>query len=533
MEKNNPLRKLVKRDCRKAMLPTAIVYTVGDLLGSILTVYTAGILGSFADAVLNLDMEGGMNSFWLLLFCLAVNLFVVPLIGMIGEVIMFGNSLRHERYCVGRFLDKMYENVSAMEPGESQYRISDDPTDLRCDWVELVENLVIIPVTLVYLLYSSLRISVLFTVLTLSISALKLVVPAVTKKTLAKYKIKDKQYKTTLRAYEMEMTEKPHMIRLYGMKKAVIARLDRLYMEYFHKVVKKNSRYKTIADSILSMLDTVCVLLILFVGALMVSFGAITAGGVAAMVGYFGIYNTLISKIDSMIRTFPNYQNDIERVTELYSHEEKQEGESIGDACIVEAKDLGFCYAKQPVFRDVAFSVRKGDKFAITGANGSGKSTLILLLCGLLGNYTGSIKINGRELRALNPQAWRKHFAFVQQDPYLFEGSVMENIRIGNPAAGEEEIKAVMEKLGILYLADRIVAAHDRSLSGGEMQRISIARALLKGSSLLIFDEPSNNLDADTTKWIADFIRECEETVIFITHDQALKQVSDHVLCLE
>lgn len=533
MGKNNPVRRLVKRDCRKAMLPTAIIYTMGDLLGSLLTVYTAGILGSFADAVLKLDIEGGMKSFWLLLFCLAVNLLAVPLIGMIGEVFMFGNSLCHERYCMGRFLDKTYENVSSMEPGEVQYRIEEDPIDLQCDWVELVENIVIIPVTLVYLLYSSLRISVPFTALTLAISALKLVVPAVTKKTLAKYQIQDKEYKTTLRAYEMEMTEKPHMIRLYGMKKSVIARLDGLYMEYFHKVVKKNSRYKTIADSILSVLDTVCVLMILFVGAVMVSCGAITAGSVAAMAGYFGVYNTLISKIDSVIRTVPNYQNDIERVIELYSHEEKHEGESIGDARVIEAKGLGFCYGEQPVFRDVAFAVRKGDKFAVTGANGSGKSTLILLLCGLLRNYTGSVKINGRELRDLNPQIWRKHFAFVQQDPYLFEGSVMENIRIGNPAAGEEEIKTVMEKLGILYFADRTVSAHDKSLSGGEKQRISLARALLKGSSLLIFDEPSNNLDADTTKWIADFIRECEKTVIFISHDQALKQISDHVLCLE
>lgn len=119
-------------------------------------------------------------------------------------------------------------------------------------------------------------------------------------------------------------------------------------MEYFHKVVKKNSRYKTIADSILSMLDTVCVLLILFVGALMVSFGAITAGGVAAMVGYFGIYNTLISKIDSVIRTFPNYQNDIERVTELYSHEEKQEGNPLAMPALLRQRVWDFVMRNNP-----------------------------------------------------------------------------------------------------------------------------------------------------------------------------------------
>ena len=265
----------------------------------------------------------------------------------------------------------------------------------------------------------------------------------------------------------------------------------------------------------------------------MVSRGFVTVGSVAAMIGYFGVYNTLISKIGSVIRTFPLFQNNIERVTELYSYEEKKDGEYIGDVDIIEAENLRFSYEDKQVLRDVSFSVKRGDKLAVIGVNGSGKSTLVLLLCRLLGNYEGSIKINGIELRDINPRVWREHFAFVQQDPYLFEGSVMENIRIGNLSARKEEVESVMEKLGILYLADRNVSYHEKSLSGGEKQRISLARALLKGSNLLIFDEPGNNLDAEATKWIADFIRACDETVIFITHDGLLKQASNKVLCLK
>ncbi len=265
----------------------------------------------------------------------------------------------------------------------------------------------------------------------------------------------------------------------------------------------------------------------------MVSRGFLTVGSVAAMIGYFGVYNTLISKIGSVIRTFPLFQNNIERVTELYSYEEKKDGEHIGDVDIIEAENLRFSYEDKQVLRDVSFSVKRGDKLAVIGVNGSGKSTLVLLLCRLLGNYEGSIKINGIELRDINPRVWREHFAFVQQDPYLFEGSVMENIRIGNLSARKEEVESVMEKLGILYLADRNVSYHEKSLSGGEKQRISLARALLKGSNLLIFDEPGNNLDAEATKWIADFIRACDETVIFITHDGLLEQASNKVLCLK
>ncbi len=515
------------------MFPAAVGYTAGELAGSLLGVYTAGILGSFADAVLKLDLAEGMKNFWVLLLCVAINLAVIPLIGMIGELSMFRNSLRHDRYIMGRFLDKNCESVLSMEPGEAQYRLEDDPIDLRCDWVDLAEHAVVIPITLAYLLYCSLRISVLFTALTLGVSAVRLIVPMITKKTLAKYRLQDKEYKTALRACETEMTEKPHLIKLFGMKQAMIARLDGLYREYFNSVVTKNSRYKTIGDNILSFLKTACVLVILFAGALMVSRGLITAGCVAAMAGYFEMYNTLITKMGAVIRKYPDYRNDIERVAELYSHAEKQGGEPADDAAVIQAKGLGFSYGERLVLQDVAFSVKKGDKFGVTGANGSGKSTLIRLLCGLLENYRGNVTINGRELRELDPKLWRKHFAFVQQDPYLFEGSVIENIRIGNPAAREEDVRSVMEQLGILYLADRTLSFHDTSLSGGEKQRISLARALLKGSDLLIFDEPSNNLDAAAVKWMADFIRECEKTVIFISHDETLRQTADNVLCLD
>lgn len=239
-------------DCAAAMLLPAAVYAAGDLLGGILTVYTAGILGSFADAVLRMNVDGGMRSFLQMLVCLAVNIVVVPLIGVFGEVLMFTRSLKHERYCVGSFLDKTYRSVSEMGAGEVQYSIDDDPIDMRCNFVDLAENVVIIPVIFAYLVYRSVGISPLFTVITAAVSALKLTVPVVTRKAMAKFDRADKEYQAELREYETEMTERPHIVRLYGLKKAIIERFDRLYLGYFRRAVRRSSRYRTIAGSILS-----------------------------------------------------------------------------------------------------------------------------------------------------------------------------------------------------------------------------------------------------------------------------------------
>ncbi len=530
MHRADPWKRLVRKDCRKAMWPAVVGYTAGDLLGSLLNIYTAGILGSFADAVLRLDLSGGMRQFWILLLCLLINLALVPLISMAGELNMFSNALRHDRVCLGRFLDKTYESASKIEAGEAQYRLEDDAISLRCDWVTLAENMVLIPVTLVVLLYRSFTISILFSLLTLGVCMLKLVVPVATKRTLAKYKLEEKAYKTKLRSMEMEIAGQPHMVKMYGLGKAVPERQNRLFSDYFQKVVRKNSRYKTIADKILAFLDTFCVLLILFVGALLVSRGKISAGAVAVMAGYFGIYNSMIAKLTEVIRMIPDYQNDVDRVAILYSDAEIKEGESVDTFDSISVQQLGFCYGTEPVLQNLSFSVRKGDKLAVIGPNGSGKSTLIFILCGLLGSYKGSVRMNGRELKQIEPGQWRRQFALVQQDPFLFEGSVRENISIGNLQAKEEEISAVMERLGIAHLADRSVSFQDKSLSGGEKQRISLARALLKHPRLLIFDEPGNHLDAAAVQWMADFIRQCKETVIFISHDKTLQQASGQVL---
>lgn len=532
MKTSDGLRKQIIGDCRRSMYVTSIFHIVNECFSGLLAVYTAKILGEFADDVFSLNVSLGFNNAVKLLLCIGVTVLVIPVIGLIGSVIMLRSSLVHDRMVCGRFLDKKYENVTQYDTGDIQYRIEWDPCNLRKCWVEITTKFCMIPIILCYLLYNAIQISAVYTLIVFAISLVKLAVPIGTAKLLAEYDKKIREYSTQVRAYETEITEKPHIVKLYGLSQPLINRLDKIYQCYFKDIFSKSVKYTTISNNISSFLDTFCIIIILFVGAIMVAGGTISAGSVAAMAGYFSVFNTILGNVDYIIRNIPVLNNLVERMIVLYDDQEKQSGSVVENILDITGDALSFSYEKKDVFENLSFNIHTGLKTAICGANGSGKSTLIKIFCGLLKEYKGSIRLNHCEMNSAEIESWRRQFAYAPQEPYLFSGSVKENVRLGNLKATEEEIAAVMRETGIDYLEDREVSMNQNDLSGGEKQKISIARALLKNTPFLFLDEPSNNLDSQTFAWLHDFIKKSTKTVVYISHDDNLSDIADTKIVL-
>ncbi len=529
----NKLKRAVLRDCTKASAPSAIFYTLESLLSSLLSVYTAMTLGKFADAVFKLDFDYGIANFWRLLACVGIMLIVDPLLGMIGEVLQFKCSLTHDRMIYGRYLDKKYREATAIPDGEVQYRLENDAIDLRCNWVDLVTKYITIPVTAVYLMYNSLKISVIYTAITLLVTAIKLTVPIAVRKLNQKYDAETREYRTAVRTYETEMTTQPHTVKLYGLSSALIQKLDGAYRTYFRDVFSKSVKCSSVAGGISGMLDTFCTMLILLSGTILMAYGKITSGDITAVIGFFGIYNSLIGDIGSLIRDTPVFGTVVERMTMFYKDEEDLSGKTVGEAADITFEGASFSYDDREILSNVSLKIKYGAKTAICGPNGSGKSTLIKLTCGLLKDYSGHIRVGNDELSAVSMTSWREKFAYTEQDPYLFSGTVRENIRLGNLRATEDELDEVIRAVGVEYLADREVTRANNSLSGGEKQKISIARALLKNTPVLIMDEPSNNLDEVSLRWLCEFIRRSDKTVVYISHDPELTAAADDVVNLQ
>jgi ATP-binding cassette subfamily C protein CydD len=216
----------------------------------------------------------------------------------------------------------------------------------------------------------------------------------------------------------------------------------------------------------------------------------------------------------------------------------------LGSTLTIECEQVSFAWEpERPALRDFSLRLVPGEIVALVGPSGAGKSTLLSLLMGLLHPQSGRVLVNGHDLATLDPAHWLGHVAVVPQRPHMFEGSVLDNIRLGDPDAGLERVRAAAGPSA----ADEFIAAlpqgydtplgeHGETLSGGQVQRLALARAFLKEQAgLLLLDEGTAGLDRGTEAQVAAAIRRLAagRTTLLVTHRLATVGLADRVVFLE
>ncbi|WP_312421452.1 thiol reductant ABC exporter subunit CydC [Anaerospora hongkongensis] len=205
---------------------------------------------------------------------------------------------------------------------------------------------------------------------------------------------------------------------------------------------------------------------------------------------------------------------------------------------------LSFAYPgeAQCALCDICFSLPAGKRLAIVGASGAGKSTLVSLLLRFREYESGAIMLDRRDLRGFAPEEVRRRFAVVSQETHLFAASVGDNIRLARPEASLEEVRAAAQSAAIDDFIqtlpqgyDTLVGVNGKAISGGQRQRLSIARALLKNAPVLILDEPTAGLDAITAREVMAEVSRLMlgRTTILITHQLTGLQGMDEILVLD
>ena len=519
------VKKQIYRDAFRFIWLPIFISIASLCLENLLLIRYAEIFGDFANAVFAFDVNDGMELIDDFVIAFILTVIAVPTINFIGDVIMVKCAMTHDRMVLSRFLDKRCDAIGKVDAGDMLNRLNDDPNELRLELHSICTESIIIPVTMVYLIVNALKAGTIYFLVVFAVSLIKFIIPVLIRKAEKKYHRENKEYASATRSDETDFSCRAHLINLFGMSQAMIDRQDARYVAFFYATKRKSIRLENAANTVRSFTNMVCMLVVLLTGAYFVSVDQITPGAVAAMLGYYAVLNKIIDNFCEFIRKLPIIDNLAKRLTYFYEDAEPNVGKRISKIGAFYGNNLRYSYGDNQIFGPVSFTIHNGKKVVVCGKNGGGKSTMMKVLLSVLNGYDGSLKVDGTELSEIKSDIYRGLISYAPQDPYLFRGTVIENVILAKTDVNINEVRHLMSEYGILSLADREIGEGGYELSGGEKQKISIVRAIIKDTPVVFIDEPENNLDALSLENLRKWICESNKTIIYISHH------SDFVAC--
>ncbi|WP_431101692.1 ABC transporter ATP-binding protein [Roseateles noduli] len=296
-----------------------------------------------------------------------------------------------------------------------------------------------------------------------------------------------------------------------------------------------------------SLLTEIGLLVVWAFGIWLIAHAQITVGTLTAFLAYIGRFYGRLDSMSRIVSVTQKAASGAKRIFDILDHHsnvpeptqpvvlDKVEGE-------LSLQDIGFRYGNRTVIRDLNLVIKPGEMIGLVGHSGSGKSTMVNLICRFYDVTEGAIKLDGVDLRRFRLSDFRRHIGLVLQEPFLFFGTIAENIAYGKPEATREEIVAAARAAHahefILRLPqgyDSLVGERGQGLSGGERQRISIARALLIDPRILIMDEATSAVDTETEKEIQKALDNLVRgrTTIAIAHRLSTLRKADRLVVMD
>ena len=287
------------------------------------------------------------------------------------------------------------------------------------------------------------------------------------------------------------------------------------------------------------------IFLVIILGVHMCVSGEITLGTYLAFINYTKQMNWPVRGLGRVITNMSKVGVSIDRLLYIIESEEEHAPENAKTADMrgeIRFEHVSFAYEEKPVLRDVSFSIPGGSTLGILGETGSGKSTVALLLARLYDPQSGRITIGGVDLREMDQTALRRGVGVVLQEPFLFSRTLRENVMIAAPGATDEQVDEAV-KDACLYTSvqefkdgyDTVVGERGVTLSGGQKQRTAIARTLLSGAPVMVFDDSLSAVDAKTDEAIRTRLRKAAggSTLILIAHRVSTLMQADRIIVLQ
>ena len=314
---------------------------------------------------------------------------------------------------------------------------------------------------------------------------------------------------------------------------------------YFNEKMQHLSQSVSYFTSFISQASSIAIVI---VGVYLASEGEITMGAIIAAMMLNGRVIQPISQIVAMIIRYDRTMLSLKNIDEIMAMDvERGKNKTYlsrpdldGDIVF---KNVSFSYEEQnyKALDNINFTIKKGEKVGIIGKIGSGKSTLSKLILDLYSPTSGSVLVDGSDVRQIDPVDLRRSIGYVPQEPFLFLGTVKDNITIGDNFASDEDILEASKIAGLdKFLGkheagfDMMVGERGYGLSGGERQSITLARAIISRPNFLILDEPTNSMDLQSEKAFIDNMKNVieDKSVIIMTHKMSILDLVDRVIVM-
>ncbi len=296
-----------------------------------------------------------------------------------------------------------------------------------------------------------------------------------------------------------------------------------------------------------ALLTEIGLLVVWAFGIWLVSHHSITVGVLTAFLAYIGRFYGRLDSMSRIVSVTQKAAAGAKRIFDILDHvssvpEPTNPVHMPTVQGAIRMDSIGFRYGSRSVIRSLSLDIRPGEMIGLVGHSGSGKSTLVNLICRFYDVHDGSIAVDGVDIRRIPVADFRRHIGLVLQEPFLFFGTIAENIAYGKPEATREEIVAAARAahahefiLRLPHGYDSLVGERGQGLSGGERQRISIARALLIDPRILILDEATSAVDTETEKEIQRALDNLVKgrTTIAIAHRLSTLRKADRLVVMD
>lgn len=310
----------------------------------------------------------------------------------------------------------------------------------------------------------------------------------------------------------------------------------------------RTARIEAGATRMIEIISAVGTGVVVLFGCLQVFDGVLTPGDVLVFSAYITQMYQPIRQITRLSTRFSKASVSMERISDILETEpdiqdrpnaiapKQMRGE-------IEFLGVSFAYpTAHPILQEVSFTIRPGERVALVGASGAGKSTIARLILRLYDPQQGAVLIDGVDVREYQRRALRREIGVVLQDAILFGTSIRENISYGSPHATQSQVEAAARQVHADEFIQQLPEGYDTvlgenggNLSGGQRQRLCLARALLRDSSILILDEPTSAVDAESQALIRDTLAQCHrgKTLVMIAHQFNTIRDFDRILVLK